>query len=618
MFQGDRIIVQCDYREFDHVKKTIGGRFVGPDSGGPGLKFVLSMDNCKMIRERIPDAVFSDELIKWGRTIQDEAVSLVELAAMHDVDDLTTVEQRIPEMFEKLRHFQRVGVKFVAEAPNPLVADDPGLGKTWEVIGGVFEAGLADGPNLVVCPKIAIETVWLYELHRFQDNPVFVAPEGRKERERLLEEVEACLEIDQPFWLVVNPQMLTYRRAGSDGIYDSLTGEYYQTQFPFLMRTHWNTVIVDEAHDCGLANPQSQTARALHNIIARKRIAMTGTPMGGKPMRLWGILHWLEPDKFQSQYRWRDKWLDVELNQTRDGRRFTKVGGIRPGMEEKFYKEHAHYMLRRKKEDVYKEMPPKNHMPIWVNMTEEQVKQYRMMENEAETRLAEAEEAGAISSPNVLTTYAWLKQFSFGFCDVYEKGKVWDDKTEMMVMKYGAKATANSPKLEALVGLIRQLGMFDEGSTEQVVVFTQFKHVADLVYNELDKAGLKVAKITGDTSDRAYRADVQERFQNADNELRIVVMTTKAGGVAINLDRADTVVFLDETWNPDDQVQAEDRCHRASRIHNVSVYTIRTKDSIDQDVLQAVDEKRDINDILLDRFRKNRAKPQEEEETVEW
>ncbi len=600
---SERIIVKFDYRDMGTVKDALGGRFVGAGKGGPGLVYVLSMETCKKIREKFPEADFSEELLEWGKAERGRRINLVDLANSEDTD-LAVIQQRIPEMHEKLRNYQRVGVKFIAEAPHPLVADQPGLGKTWESIGGVFEAGLADGPNLVVCPKIAIETVWLEALNRFQDNPVFVAPEGAVQRARMLAEVEDCLEMEQPFWLVVNPAMLTFRKTKQGdprGVYDGLTGEYFQTQFPFLMRTQWNAIIVDEAHKTGLSNPSSQTARALHKVLGRKRIAMSGTPAGGKAKRLWGLLHWLEPEVFRSRRQWEEKWLEIEEGFNRKtGQKFKTIKGIKPWLEEDFWREHAHYILRRKKSDVAKDLPPKNHIPIWVNMLPEQAKQYALMEDEAEMRLMEDEqEVGRVVSSNVLTTYAWLKQFSWGVCEVYEKGLKYDEALEENIMKYGVKAVLPSPKMDALLDILTDLGMPEDDG--KCVVFTQFLHVAELVTEELVRLGYRAKQITGKTAKRDYRAAVQEDFQTGN--LQVLVMTTTAGGVAITLDASDTVVFLDETWDPDDQEQAEDRCHRISRMHQVNVYTIRTRGSVDVDVFDSLENKRNINDILLDRYR---------------
>jgi SNF2 family DNA or RNA helicase len=625
MFKEERIIVRCDYIDYKRVRETIGGRFVGPEHGGPGLSFVLEMETCRKIRSKIEDAIFSEELLDWGRKVRDEQVSLVELAAEQDVD-LKIVPVRIPEMGEKLRDYQRVGIKFISECPNPLIADQPGLGKTWQVIGGVYESGLADGPNLVVCPKIAIEDVWLKELHRFQENPVFVAPEGAKQRDRLLDEVEMCLEIDQPFWLVVNPHMLTFRKTADGdprGTYDSVSGEYFRTQFPFLMRTVWNSVIVDEAHDTGLANPGTNTARAMAALQGRKRIAMTGTPAGGKPLRYWGMLHWLEPHQFRSKWQWQDRWLKTEKRINKStGAKYTVVSGFESeAMEKKFFEEHGHYILRRTKSEVAPDLPDKNYIDIWVNMTDDQRAQYETMEDEAEARLYQEEvEVGRLSSPNVLTTNTWLKQFSFGLCEIYEKGKVLDVQLEEFVMKYGARAMARdangdhtSPKLEALYErIMKPMGMEDGESGGKLIVFSQFKHVVDTVTEDLKAHGFKADKITGGTAKREYRQAVMEAFQNGD--LQIVVISMKAGGTAITLDAADDVVFLDEDFNPDVMEQCEDRAHRISRIHKVNVWKIRTNGSVDIEIQRAVNEKREINDVLLDRYRRRR----ENQEETEW
>jgi SNF2 family DNA or RNA helicase len=353
---------------------------------------------------------------------------------------------------------------------------------------------------------------------------VFVAPEGQRQRDRLLDEVETCLEMEQPFWLVVNPAMITYRRTksgDSQGVYDEISGEYFRTQFPFLMRNYWNTVTVDEAHECGLSNPSSQTARALHSINTRKRMAMTGTPAGGKPDRYWGLLNWLNPTEFRSRYQWREKWLDTKKERNKEGRTYVVIGGFKNArMEERFYDEHSHYILRRTKKEVASDLPEKNHIPIWVTMLPEQEVQYRRMEDEAEAVMEEMEESGPVISSNVLTTYMWLKQFSFGLCDVYEKGMKLDKKLDEMVMKYGARARARddkgklvSPKLEALYDIMEKIGVVPGEPGGKLIVFSQFEPVIEATLQDMLSLGYDAKKITGKTPDRTYRKGVQEDFQ---------------------------------------------------------------------------------------------------------
>jgi hypothetical protein len=169
-FNDERIIVRYPFKMHKQVREAIGGRFVGPDKGGPGLSFVLDLDTCKRIREKLPDSLFSEELLDWGRQISVERDDMARLARAGD-GELLIVAERMPKMYAKLRDYQRAGIRFIADAGNPLIADQPGLGKTWEAIGGVYESGLGDGPNLVVCPKIAIESVWLGRATRVPGAP---------------------------------------------------------------------------------------------------------------------------------------------------------------------------------------------------------------------------------------------------------------------------------------------------------------------------------------------------------------------------------------------------------------------------------------------------------------
>lgn len=606
MLTRDSIIVRFDYTPemMVRLQKFAGGKFIGSGEGGPGFKFILDMTTCKRLREAFGDEVlFHDNIMEWGREKEAERKRLADLSSAEsaELSDLSIVAEKLPKMFEMLRPYQKAGIRFIAESKNPLVADEPGLGKTWEVIASIFQSKLDDGPNLIVCPKISIENVWLYELARFQDHPVFVAPEGRKQRDILMEEVEFALDVGQPFWLVVNPAMLTYRRSKEgNGVYDARTDSYFDSQFPFISKTNWNCIVVDEAHMSGITNASSQTARAISTIKAKKRIATTGTPAGGKAQRLWGLLHWLEPKEFTSRARWSDQWLVKSNFVDQRGVTHSDYKGFNSEHEAKFYQAHSQYILRRKKEEVYKEMPPKQYMTVTVDMSVKQAAQYKLMKQEADAKIGEAEDSGRLNVSHVLATYSWLKQFSNAYCDIIEREKVWSDEIDGWVQKYKAIPTEDCPKLEALMQILEELDV--PNGEEQVVVFTQFRHMADMVTDFLTKKGIPTDKITGSVSSREKRNQITTDFQ-AKAGTKVMVMTTKAGGVSINLDMANTVVFLDETWDPDDQTQAEDRCHRVSRVHHVTVYRIKTKGTIEDRISQVLNDKVKINEVLLDMYR---------------
>ena len=595
-----------------------GGEFLPNYKGEPAFKFFLDVTNCKRLRKACGNALeFSEDILEWGRQRKAESERLINLANARDLqgEDLLRVQEFMPEMYAKLRPYQKAGIRFISSAPHPLVADDPGLGKTWQVIGGVYEARMDSGPNIVVCPKLSIENVWLKELGRFQEHAVFVAPEGKKQREKLLEEVEFALEEDLPFWLVVNPATLTYRRgADGEGYYDTATKAYYDCQFPFITKTKWNCIILDEAHESGIANPGTQTAKAIAALNVKKRIAMTGTPAGGKARRLWGILHWLEPKEFKAKGRWSEQWMDtVTIPDPSDPlgiREIKKFGGIKPEHEAEFYRAHAQYILRRTKKEVAPELPDKIRITVKVDMLPEQKKQYEQMESEAEVAISELEAAGKVTAMNVLATFSWLKQFANAYCDLVVKKEVWDDIADAWVPKYKAIPTEKSPKLDAVMQILDDLGIPD--GDEQCLIFTQFSGMADMVTKYLIDRGIPTAKITGKVNSRQKRREIVDDFQAGG--AKVVVMTTKAGGVSVTLDNANTVIFLDETWDPDHRTQAEDRAHRISRIHQVTVYTIQTKSSIETGLIaRTLREKTQINDILLDTYRKKELSEQEQE-----
>jgi SNF2 family DNA or RNA helicase len=579
------------------------------------------------VEAHVQDIIFSEEIIAWGKRMRDEEARLVALSGSTDfqgnldnlwaklegrtVKDHDTGEDRL--ITDLFRVDQMIGVDFWRECPNPLIADEPGLGKTWEVIGGILQNDEESKFNLVICPKLSIESVWLEELNAFQDEVVFVAPEGRKQRDKLLKEVAMCREEGIPFWLVVNPAMISLRRVKQQGdttIYDHMSGEWLDVQFPFLFDIDWQNIIVDEAHLSGLGNPSSQFSRAIRMMKCEKRTEMTGTPAGGKPLRLWGMLNWLEPGDFGAKHTWAKRWLKHFEIEAANGKEITEYRDLKDSMEEEFYKEHRRYILRRRKVDVFKDRQKPHHVSIWVKMTDRQRQQYELMEDESVMNIfTSSQQLGRVSMPNVLAQNTWLKQFAFSYCDVEERSRKWDDFLDAWVIKYKAIPTPESPKLEALWAKIQEIGADDPGSGEQVVVFSQFREMADLTTEWLrakhvleGKEPLKVAKITGDVGKRAVRQEIIRDFQEG-GKYSVIVMTSKTGGVSINLDRANNVIFLDEDWDPDVQTQAANRVDRASRDHVVTVTTIRTEDTIESYIQKRVAKKEKINDILLDRYR---------------
>jgi SNF2 family DNA or RNA helicase len=561
------------------LMRTIpGARFFGKDRGGPFWRVPLDLTTMRRMRRAFPDMALSRELRVWGHKEVHKEQMLGEMSTSASAD-LPELEARLPQLhtFASSRPYQMADIAFMAAAENVLNANAPSLGKTIETIGAIFEAGHdhSDGAHLIIAPITSLDVVWRYELKRWTNFPVLIASGSRALRYQVLKEAIRLSKLHKPFFLVINPAMVR-----------QLTPHDKALSFPQLQQIPWKTVVIDEFHKCGLGNPQTSTRAGLMQIKADRKIALSGTPIGGKAIKLWGVLNWLYPDVFTSKWRWADEWLGVTKNQW----------GSTIGREvfshrlAEFTKVHARYMVRRTKEEVRKELPDKNRIDIWCDMAThpEQQTQYRKFEKDAFLRMDEAESEGTLSATSVLAEYTRLRQFAIAK-QTLKEGEI-------------PFPTTVSCKLEQLERIIEDhVGgdLKNPEGTEQIVVFSQFSKVVDMVEEHLrTKYNLKTAKLTGATKedDRANMIRTFELQKTDDPKIRVLCISTTAGGVAITLNNSNAVIFMDETFVPDDQEQAEDR----NRNNTATIYYIRTKNTIEERVKALTDSKAITNYTLLD------------------
>jgi non-specific serine/threonine protein kinase len=308
---------------------------------------------------------------------------------------------------------------------------------------------------------------------------------------------------------------------------------------------------------------------------------LSGTPIGGKPIRLWPALHLLAPETFSSKWRWAGKWLEIDSNGW--GK---KINGIKPYLEDAFYESIRPYIIRRTKEEVRPQLPKKQWVDVWCQMTPKQAERYKVMATETEIRIDEDH----LSASNVLALYTRLKQFASSFCDIRTRG----DETLVI-------PTFDSGKLPQLMERLEERGISkDPEGTTQVLIGTQFKKFAYTLkeYIEVQTEGkIRAEVISGDTKqpDRLKWAGPEGEFQTG--LLRVLILVQGAGGVALNLDNAESVHMMDETWNPDDTTQLTDRGHRFT---GLTVYTYRSQGTIEEYIEQIGIEKGYINKMILD------------------
>jgi SNF2 family DNA or RNA helicase len=576
----DRIDVRFQYDPAtkDAVKAIGGARFVPKDKGGPLWRLPLDLTVGRRLRD-----IFGDELelgigLKaWGKDARDQERNL---GAMSRADDWPLEKMRLavshPELAKYLRPYQRADIAMQATT-NVANGNQMGLGKTVEVIASWIEAELLNGQHLVVAPKTSLDGVWREEITTWLPGmPVFSwsGDVSKARREEMAAEMRRLIAAGSPFVLVCTPT----------GVRDTLPRD--------IAEIEWASITIDEFHKAGLTNASgdptkgSKFAQVMRKIKADRKYALSGTPIGGKPIKLWGVLHWLHPEKFTSKWRWAEEWLEVTDNG------FGKdIGGLKPEKEDEFYSTHAQYMIRRLKREVLPQLPPKIYEDVWVEMSPGQRKAYDKFAADAEIRIEEER----LSANGVLAEYARLKQFANAKCRLERA-----NNGQLLVIP-----TDDAPKVDALWDKLDEQGIRpgeDAVKGELALVGSESERMVTMVAAELRKRGLYVEVITGKVK-QDERTRIQKICRDPETRPQVIVMTTTAGGMSINLQEANSVHILDETWNPDDQLQLEDRADRGSRETPLMVIYYRSRDTVQEGIWRLTQGKQKVNLKLLDELR---------------
>jgi superfamily II DNA or RNA helicase len=437
-----------------------------------------------------------------------------------------------------LRPYQEEGFHFLAHLAargfGGILADDMGLGKTVQTLAWLLHqshahAALAAANTgsdkkskpfraLVICPKSVMHG-WLTETERF-------APEISAEAFTPLLSYAPRMPgpEDGPAILVVNYAQL---RLNTD----------------WFQRHSWDAVILDEAQF--IKNPTSQTAAIARAIPAAHRIALTGTPIENRLLDLWSLFAFAQPGLLGSQAGFR-RQFPVE-DPTSPARLRRRV---------------RHFMLRRTKAQVAPELPPRTEDVILVDLEGEQRLLYDAELKRARAQLLGIETARALDAVrfNVLASLLRLRQIC---C---HPALVSDAHSEMP-----------SAKLDALLERLEELR--DEG--QQVLVFSQFVSLLELIEPRLQAAGINYLMLTGATENRG---ELVEQFQS-DRSKTVFLLSLKAAGSGLNLTAASYVILCDPWWNPAVEAQAIDRTHRIGQTQPVVAYRLVAADTVEQKIL---------------------------------
>jgi SNF2 family DNA or RNA helicase len=371
-----------------------------------------------------------------------------------------------------------------------------------------------------------------------------------------------------------------------------------EPRLPGLFEVEWDAIVVDETHrwlinSIARAKGVSQVGLGFAKLRTADngmRIALSGTPLKGKKYNLFGTIHWLRPKVYTSKWAWIGRYFQViEDAYSR------QVGDLIPDKRESFYRSVNSMMLRRTKAEIRAInpdwMPPeKEYHDVWVEMDSAQRKSYKAIELSGEANL----KGGRLNTFGILSELTRMKQLAS--CSGRMEGEKFVPEMP-------------SAKFDWLLEFLEARGIETSHRTgvkgdlsddvRKVVVASQFTEFINLWAAELATKGIQCYSLTGQTKDRD-REEFVRNFQTKD-DVRVFLINTQAGGVAITLDAADDIVIMDETWVPDDQEQVEDRVHRASNVkHQVDVWYLRTRGTVEESIAQTNMSKAESNHVVLD------------------
>lgn len=588
--------------------------------------YPLSMNTLRFMRE-----VFGDELVvdpalwEWAKVENRREKALKHHAAVHDAE-LFVLPKVAPQLSAAMatRTYQRSACRFAAVAGSFLLADDPGLGKTATALGALIESGKWHGDVLIIAPKSSLESVWARQIKMWTGNDNVVAlPEGIPQRRKALDEFWAMQPVDQPRILVVNPAILRRKYEHFCKVCEAWVEddknkklpykfplEHHleehsknkvkrmvrplkgQTEYPEVIDHAWTAVVLDESHQLLSSYRPSnipQTTQGLLDLKTPTKYALTGTPLRGRETKIWGTLDWFG---VKTGGYW---GFVTEYFETANNGFGLEVHDVKPEKREALHAMLDRYVLRRSRAEVRGDLPMGQRIDVLVTMSAKQKKQYEDFKAWGEAEL----ESGAISGQGVLSELTRMKQLAFG---------LWNNDGSGHLIP-----TGDSPKLEFMLEWLAARGVTgnkstdwfpEKGSAYKYVIASQSTEILTAVELGLMKNGIPVKKITGAVTGARRTAAVQE-FQSDNTDIRVMLIQTQTGGVAIELDAwCDEMMILDETWVADDQKQLEGRTdNRSGRVSPRSWTYVRTADTIEQTIAEGNWSQMNLQHELLDKRR---------------
>lgn len=475
----------------------------------------------------------------------------------------------------KLKEYQMKGLQWMVSLYNNrlngILADEMGLGKTIQTISLItflIEKKKQNGPYLVIVPLSTL-TNWVNEFHKWAPSVSTLVYKGTPN---------------------VRKQLAGQLKMGTFQVLLT-TYEYIIKEKSLLGKIKWAHMIIDEGHR--MKNTQSKlTVTLTQNYSSRYRLLLTGTPLQNNLPELWALLNFVLPKIFNSIKSF-DEWFNTPFVNTGTGDNSMQLSEEEALLIiKRLHKVLRPFLLRRLKKDVEAELPDKVEKVITCRMSALQVKLYQQMKRH-KVILGDVGGSGKGNKPmgirglqNAIMQLRKICNHPYAFEQV--------EATINPTKENGPDLYRVAGKFELLDRILPKL--FATG--HRVLIFFQMTAIMDIMEDFLRFRGIKYLRLDGSTKPDD-RSVLLKQFNDPDSDIDVFILSTRAGGLGLNLQSADTVIIYDSDWNPHQDLQAQDRAHRIGQKVEVRILRLVTEKSVEKTILARAQSKLEINGKVI-------------------
>ena len=456
------------------------------------------------------------------------------------------------------------------QGTDTILADEMGLGKTIQTITflySLYKEGHCRGPFLVAVPLSTIIN-WEREFETWAPDFYVVTYVGDKDSRVVIREHELSFEDGA----VRGGNKACKIRSNSVKFHVLLTSyELVSIDAALLSSLEWSVLVVDEAHR--LKNNQSKFFRILNSYNLRYKLLLTGTPLQNNLEELFHLLNFLSPDRFNDLNEFSGEFAD--LTKEEQVKRLHDMLGP--------------HMLRRLKADVLKNMPTKSEFIVRVELSPMQKKYYKYILTRNFEALNTRTGGQQVSLLNIMMDLKKCCNHPYLFPAASQEAPSLPNgmyETQALI-----KSSGKLVLLSKMLRLLKEQG-------HRVLIFSQMTKMLDILEDFLEGEGYKYERIDGGITG-TLRQDAIDRFNAPGAQQFVFLLSTRAGGLGINLATADTVVIYDSDWNPHNDIQAFSRAHRIGQANKVMIYRFVTRNSVEERVTQVAKKKMMLTHLVV-------------------